>query len=219
MQGEFKVWKGKYFCWKLTALQHSSMHCLQGPRVREGAPGGQPGVEVKSDRDDEDDDDQEDQDDQDVEEDVHVKEEEEKERIGEEVKTETKSETRDSIERKTEEPGGEGTEQSDAVKSEVRVKSEDDQATQVGVTALNNDPNQGQAVKTEVFTQILSFFFHFSDFEVKFCLVKVKTETEVPFPSNLTSSFPTPAVVASRFSISPVLLRIIFLFLQFLIIL
>ena len=126
--------------------------------MREGAPGGQPGVEVKSDRDDEDDDDQEDQDDQDVEEDVHVKEEEEKERIGEEVKTETKSETRDSIERKTEEPGGEGTEQSDAVKSEVRVKSEDDQATLVGVTALNNDPNQGQAVKAEVFTQILSFF-------------------------------------------------------------
>ena len=91
--------------------------------MREGAPGGQPGVEVKSDRDDEDDDDQEDQDDQDVEEDVHVKEEEEKERIGEEVKTETKSETRDSIERKTEEPGGEGTEQSDAVKSEVRVNT------------------------------------------------------------------------------------------------
>ena len=164
MQGEFKVWKGKYFCWKLTALQHSSMHCLQGPRVREGAPGGQPGVEVKSDRDDEDDDDQEDQDDQDVEEDVHVKEEEEKERIGEEVKTETKSETRDSIERKTEEPGGEGTDQSDAVKSEVRVKSEDDQATQAGVTALNNDPNQGQAVKAEVFTQILSFFFSFFRF-------------------------------------------------------
>ena len=34
----------------------------------------------------------------------------------------------------------------------------------------------------------------------------MKTETEVPLPSNLTSSFPTPALVASRFSISPVLL-------------
>ena len=151
-----KSFETKYFSSKLATI-FSPPFSTQGPRARDVPPSSRQGiVEVKSDP-------EEDQELEEGDEGLLVKEEEE-ERTGgggdegERVKTEEKSEARDSIEerRKTEGGGGEeGGEKEVDEKSEVGVKAEQQQQLDANNDSKPLHLDSGQLVKEEVRAALL----------------------------------------------------------------